>query len=526
MSQSPPTEVNTIIGRGIFNLVGGIATVLTYVYLTSSGVSNSSSKGSEKKEKNEKENENENNELPAKECHLFPCDSLDELYPTIQLMCPTLTSSNLFRATLFFLQIFNNASFFVGIFDSLVLMPCFYLCYRVAPHVTDAILVLQISKWMGVSSQIRSALFLLCCFGDVCSGLNHYFTLKEAEDNRRISSQKKVAQQLRMKPLLKNLRTLEGSMRLLGVTHCHTLEALETLTRSALKLIQKGIAEDESMYRLLFVLHQQILGVNHKDTLKFMNIYGVSLVANGNLEAAKPLIQRSLECHETFYGVKHPKTLISVHNMGWLLMQQQNPKAAQKFFQRTLEGEEILYGLCHKSVLNTTGWLQRCLKEQGKWVEAEILRSRISAAKKAVAMNAATAVVDINALALDFQMLKIEIDYNKLQVVSAVIKIQYVARKCFHQKRNSAALTIQSNYRGQKRNSAALMIQFNYRGWCERYQNRNLAALMIQSNYRGWCERYQKRNLAAVMIQSNYRGCCARIAIETVQGEDEWFKLG
>ena len=60
------------------------------------------------------------------------------------------------------------------------------------------------------------------------------------------------------------------------------------------------------------------LGVEHPDTLGYVNNLGFLLQAQGKLAEAEPFCRRALEGRERTLGRDHPNTLQSVNNLGVL----------------------------------------------------------------------------------------------------------------------------------------------------------------------------------------------------------------
>ena len=141
-------------------------------------------------------------------------------------------------------------------------------------------------------------------------------------------------------------------------------------------LLSGEYAAAERIGRTAVVGREEVLGVEHPDTLTSVSNLGSVLERQGKYEEAEAMHQRALEGREKVLGVEHPDTLTSVSNLGSVLESQGKYEEAEAMHQRALEGSEKVLGLKHPDTLTSVSQLGSVLGNQGKYKEAEAMHRR------------------------------------------------------------------------------------------------------------------------------------------------------
>ncbi|KIX06114.1 uncharacterized protein Z518_04088 [Rhinocladiella mackenziei CBS 650.93] len=169
--------------------------------------------------------------------------------------------------------------------------------------------------------------------------------------------------------------SLEVREEVLGLDHIQTLDSVNNL---AVALRDQGKYEEaESMNRRALVGREKVLGVEHPDTL-----WSVSNLAL--YEEAESMNRRALVGREKVLGVEHPNTLTSVNNLARVLRGQGKYEEAESMNRRALVGMEKVLGVEHPDTLGSVSNLALVLRGQGKYEEAESMNRRALAGSEKV----------------------------------------------------------------------------------------------------------------------------------------------
>ena len=103
---------------------------------------------------------------------------------------------------------------------------------------------------------------------------------------------------------------------------------------------------------------------------------GNLLMAMGQLEEARPLLEEALQAKRETLGDRHPSTLISIYNMGDLLETQGSLAEAIPLFTEELEGLVVLRGMEFQETRDSAKHLVELLRSSGQLDEAEALAAR------------------------------------------------------------------------------------------------------------------------------------------------------
>ncbi|OAF59451.2 hypothetical protein VC83_03958 [Pseudogymnoascus destructans] len=160
-----------------------------------------------------------------------------------------------------------------------------------------------------------------------------------------------------------------GREEILGVEHLDTLTSVSNL--GSVLESQGKYEEAEAMHQRALKGRQKMLGEEHPNTLTSVGNVGVVLERQGKYKEAEALQQRALEGREKVLGVEHPDTLTSVSNLGLALSRQGKYNEAEAMHRRALEGREKVLGVEHPHTLTSVGNLGSVSERQGKYNEAE-----------------------------------------------------------------------------------------------------------------------------------------------------------
>src|SRR5207245_625172 len=91
-------------------------------------------------------------------------------------------------------------------------------------------------------------------------------------------------------------------------------EARNLLYQAGEYFNQRGqYREAEPLRKSVLAICEQVLGLEHPDTLGSLNNLAILYWNQGKYEEAEPLYQRALEAYERVLGLEHPSTLNTVN---------------------------------------------------------------------------------------------------------------------------------------------------------------------------------------------------------------------
>ncbi|KAF2478343.1 uncharacterized protein BDR25DRAFT_321365 [Lindgomyces ingoldianus] len=126
---------------------------------------------------------------------------------------------------------------------------------------------------------------------------------------------------------------------------------------------------------------EEVLGLEHLDTLISVSQLGSVLEGQAKYEEAEAMHRRALEGYEKL-GREHPDTLTSVSQLGSVLSMQGKDEEAEAMYRRALEGYEKVLRLEHSDTLTSVSQLRSALERQGKSEEAEAMDRRAQEGRK------------------------------------------------------------------------------------------------------------------------------------------------
>jgi tetratricopeptide (TPR) repeat protein len=166
----------------------------------------------------------------------------------------------------------------------------------------------------------------------------------------------------------------------LGLEHPDTLTSVSHL--GSVLSRQGKYDEAEAMHQRALEESEKVLGREHPDTLTSVINLGSVLWRRGKYDEAEAMNQRALEESEKMLGREHPDTLTSVSNLGLLLENQGKYQGAEAMHRRALEGREKALGREHPDTLTSVSNLGSVLWSQGRLADAEGLETRVMDTRK------------------------------------------------------------------------------------------------------------------------------------------------
>ncbi|KAI7227081.1 hypothetical protein KC330_g8557 [Hortaea werneckii] len=167
----------------------------------------------------------------------------------------------------------------------------------------------------------------------------------------------------------------ENSAALLGMEDKQTLSALDLYGRALSEQGKYEAAEDKIRQALRG--RERVLGNEHPDTLRSVDSLASVLANQGKYEAAEEASRRALEAREKVLGKEHLDTIESVRTLASLLANQNKYEAAEEASQRALKGREKVLGMEHLNTVISVLDLAGLALRRGRRAEVVPLYKRI-----------------------------------------------------------------------------------------------------------------------------------------------------
>jgi len=154
---------------------------------------------------------------------------------------------------------------------------------------------------------------------------------------------------------------------------------VEAGVRHALAVAFSSLSRFDVAYRhssRSYDLRLPLLGPEHPDTLRSMNILARVLLSQGKHDEARKLIERTLEIRRRVRGPEHPETLESMNDLAIVLKKQGKFGEARKRYEQTLELQRRTLGPEHPDTLRSINNLAIVLRNLGKLDEARTLNEQ------------------------------------------------------------------------------------------------------------------------------------------------------
>jgi tetratricopeptide (TPR) repeat protein len=157
---------------------------------------------------------------------------------------------------------------------------------------------------------------------------------------------------------------------------------LDRVGRCQISLGQYAVAE--ASHRQALLLREEVLGLEHPDTLTSMNNLAQALDRQGKYEEAEAMNRQTLARKEKVLGREHPDTLMSMNNLATVLNRQGKYEEAEAMNRETLARKEKVLGREHPETLTSMNNLAQVLDRQGKYEEAEAMNRETLARREKV----------------------------------------------------------------------------------------------------------------------------------------------
>jgi len=162
-------------------------------------------------------------------------------------------------------------------------------------------------------------------------------------------------------------------------------EREELLWKYGMCLYSDGrYVEAERSITQVIKTQKQVLGAEHPDTLRSMNILTSTYGFQGRWKEAEGLGVRVMETRTRILGAEHPDTLASMYWLAMTYSRQGRWKEAEKLQTKDLEISKRVLGVKHLDTVARMHSLASTYMDQGRWKEAEKLRVEVVETYKGV----------------------------------------------------------------------------------------------------------------------------------------------
>ena len=164
-------------------------------------------------------------------------------------------------------------------------------------------------------------------------------------------------------------RALEIQRRVLGPQHPDTLRSMNLLA-STLGDVGHD-ADAEKISREVLEIRRRVLGSRHPDTLRSMVTLGGTLYRQGQYAQAGKFFQEALDLQRQVLGPEHPDTVGSMNDLASTYSQDGRNVEAVKMIRETLEIRRRILGPDHPDTLASMMNLANLLNGNAEYAEAE-----------------------------------------------------------------------------------------------------------------------------------------------------------
>ena len=164
-------------------------------------------------------------------------------------------------------------------------------------------------------------------------------------------------------------RALEIQRRVLGPQHPDTLRSMNLLATTLGDLGHD--AEAEKISREVLEIRRRVLGPRHPDTLRSMVTLGGTLYRQGQYAQAEKFFRDALEFQRQVLGPEDPDTVGSMNDLASTYSQEGRNAEAVKMIRETLEIRRRILGPDHPDTLASMMNLANLLNGDAQYAEAE-----------------------------------------------------------------------------------------------------------------------------------------------------------
>ena len=164
----------------------------------------------------------------------------------------------------------------------------------------------------------------------------------------------------------------EGAEPADGTDGHESVEAWRQLVEKSAQLRQRGL-HDQGIGTLREALAAAVdeHGPDHPIVAYVMYTLGTTYLMSDNMEAARPMLERSLRIREQVFGPDHPDVAAVVNNLGALHERQGNLDEAIPLFERSLAIWEHAFPADHPVVVGSRDRLAKLHRDAGQPEEEE-----------------------------------------------------------------------------------------------------------------------------------------------------------
>ncbi|KAF8476925.1 hypothetical protein BDZ91DRAFT_632032, partial [Kalaharituber pfeilii] len=194
---------------------------------------------------------------------------------------------------------------------------------------------------------------------------------------------------------------LAGSEQLLGVDHPDTLATADNMA----KVLQYQGQYDEALEWFEHALagREKALGIDHPKTLTTVNNMATVYHDQGQYNRALEMHERALVGREKELGAGHPDTITTVNDMALIFHKQGQYTKALEWYERSLAGREKELGTGHPNTLTTVNDMALIFHKQGEYTKAlEWYERAFAGSEKALGADHPDTLATVQNMALIF----------------------------------------------------------------------------------------------------------------------------
>lgn len=133
----------------------------------------------------------------------------------------------------------------------------------------------------------------------------------------------------------------------------------------------------EKLFREIVATEQNVLGLEHENTMRDMDSLANVFCEQGNFDEAETLFLQTLEFRQKLFGEKNANTMQSLDNVASISYKKGKYDDADMRFRQVLQWRITELGQEHPNTLSTMGRLGWVVQAQGKYEEAEKMQRQI-----------------------------------------------------------------------------------------------------------------------------------------------------
>ncbi|KAG6988928.1 hypothetical protein G7Y79_00067g095430 [Physcia stellaris] len=161
----------------------------------------------------------------------------------------------------------------------------------------------------------------------------------------------------------------------LGLEHEDTMRAMDSLAQAFLE--QGKFDEAETSFLRTLQLRQKLFGERNADTIQSLQNLASLSYRKGKYDDAEMRFGQVLQWRTTELGHEDPRTLSTMRELGWVVREQGRYEEAETIQRQTLCMTEQAQGIEHGEYVNSMSSLASILDDQHKSEEAEQLQRQV-----------------------------------------------------------------------------------------------------------------------------------------------------